>query len=110
MADYDRTENGLTVKQNMKLEMRALREGWPIPEERKKAIIEYMCDIAAGKSKDGAKIPESTSVKAFNSLVMANKPVNQANIQFNNFGDPIDDLLEAGDVVEGLLVDNSGSD
>ncbi len=99
----DRLENGLTPNKDLKLEMRALREGWPISPERKQEILENICNIAAGKGKDGEKISASTAVKAFNSLVIASKPTTQTAIQVNNFGSASQDILDAESIVDGLL-------
>lgn len=104
----DRLENGLTANKNLKLEMRALREGWPIAPEKKKEILEHICEIAAGKSRDGEKISASTAVKAFNSLVLASKPTaQQNNLQINNFGNAASDILDAEAIVDGLLVNTA---
>lgn len=99
----DTTETGLTLAQQRKLEMRALREGWPIPIDRKQEIIEHMCNIAAGKTVNGEVVTAGTAVKAFNSLVVAQKPIVGQNHLHLNFGDQIDDT-DPTEVISRLLV------
>lgn len=103
----DRLANGLTPHKDMKMEMRAIREGWPISPERKQEILENICRIAAGKPIPGSKeaVTHSTAVKAFNALVMANRPALQQNIQVNNYSpqEVQEDLLD-DNIAEGMLV------
>lgn len=104
----------LSTRKEVTLEMRALKQGWLVPPDKRAAIIDRIASIAAGEEVDGNKPSPSLSIKAFNSLVLAERMTSPLRDTGPSEGrhaspessDPVDDVLEAQVVIDQLMIDD----
>ena len=102
-----RTESGLRPTEEAKMEIRAIKEGWPVPLAAKQRIISNIVAIADG-TKD--EVTPQISVAAFKALLeadrlsMQQKTGNNVQINISHGPDGIAGTIANDDVMD--LIDD----